>query len=63
MMVSLGNAPIPKNCHLDEIYRKMHASLTGSKNWNSSHTYVVCANVVHIKQKDDGSDAVFVQGW
>lgn len=53
MMVSLGNAPIPKNCHLDEIYRKMwagfKASLIGSKNWNSSHTYVVCANVVHVK--------------
>jgi len=53
MTVSLGNAPVPKSCRLDEIYRKkcarFKASLIVCKRWNSSHTYVTCASVVHIK--------------
>lgn len=64
MTVSLGNAPVAKSCRSDEIYRKkctrFKASLIVCKRWNSSHTYVTCANVVHIKQKDDNSDAVCV---
>lgn len=53
MTVSLGNAPGAKSCRSDEIYRKkcarFKASLIVCKRWNSSHTYVTCANVVHIK--------------